>query len=92
MKIRQQSLHDEGWQSRAGEKGDAQKLDDVRVAEVAHQLTFPRELGRGFGFSQKGVNGFRGGAHRNDHLLDLAVGPAADFLANEVNVGENEWF
>ena len=36
MKARQQSLHDEGGQLRAGKEGDAQKLDDVPVAEGAH--------------------------------------------------------
>ena len=49
MKTRQQSLHDEGGQSRAGEEGDAQKLDDVRVAYGAHQLALSHELGRGLG-------------------------------------------
>ena len=44
MKTRQQSLHDEGWQSRAGKEGDAQKLDDVRVAEGAHKLSFIHDL------------------------------------------------
>ena len=90
MKARQQSLHDEGWQSRAGKEGDAQKLDDVRVAEGAHKLTFPHELGRSLGFSQKWVDGFGGGAHRNDHLLHFAVGSATDIGASELDVGENE--
>ena len=90
MKARQQSLHDEGWQSRARKEGDAQKLDDVRVAEGAHKLTFPHELGRSLGFSQKNVDGFGGGAHRNDNLLHFAIGPAADFGASELDVGENE--
>ena len=90
MKARQQSLHDKGWQLRAGKEGDAQKLDDVRVAEGAHKLTFPHKLGRSLGFSQKGVDGFGGGAHRNDHLLHFAVGPPADFGASELDVGENE--
>ena len=36
-------------QSRAGEEGDAQKLDDVRVAYGAHQLALSHELGRGLG-------------------------------------------
>ena len=90
MKTRQQSLHDEGWQSRAGKESDAQKLDDVRVAEGAHKLTFPHELRRGFGFSQEGVDCFGGGAYRNDQLLHFAVSPTADFGASAVDVGENE--
>ena len=36
MKTRQQSLHDEGGQSRVGEEGDAQKADDVWVTEVSY--------------------------------------------------------
>ena len=99
MKARQESLHDEGWQSRTGKEGDAQKLDDVRVAEGAHKLTFSYELGDGFGqfgsrcpipFLQDGVDGFGGGAHRNDYLLHFAVGSAADSGASELDVGENE--
>ena len=90
MKTRQQSLHNEGWESRAGKESDAQKLDDVRVEEGAHKLTFPRELRRGFGFSQEGVDCFGGGAHRNDHLLHFTVSPTADFGASALDVGENE--
>ena len=37
VQIREQSLHDEGGQSRAWKKGETQKLDDVRMAEGAHQ-------------------------------------------------------
>ena len=47
MKAGQQSLHDKRRQSRAGKEAHAQELDDVRVAEGAHQLTFPNELGDG---------------------------------------------
>ena len=49
MKTRQQSLHDEGGQSRAGEEGDAQKLDDVRVAYSAHESALSHELRRSLG-------------------------------------------
>ena len=99
MKARQESLHDEGWQSRTGKEGDAQKLDDVRVAEGAHKLTFSHELGDGFGqfgsrctipFLQDGVDGFGGGAHRNDYLFHFAVGSAADSGSSQLDVGENE--
>ena len=83
MKARQQSLHDERWQSRARNEGDTKKLYDVRVAESAHQLTFPYELGRGFSFTQNGVN-------RYDHLLHFTVGSTANFSASELDVGENE--
>ena len=98
MKTRQQSLHDEGGQSRAGKKGDAQKLNDVRVAEGAHQLALPHELVRGLGqildrpvaLLQEGVNGFGGGGHRESHLVHSAIGPSSDPGASELNVRENE--
>ena len=99
MKTRQQSLHDEGWHSRVGKESDAQKLDDVRVAEGAHKLTFSHELGRCFRLFasrsplsplQEGVDCFRCGADTNDHLLHFSVGSAADFVTSELDAGENE--
>ena len=95
MKTRQQSLHDEGGQSRAGEEGDPQKLDDVRVAYGAHQLALSHELGRGLGqlirpSMQDGVDCFGGGFHGKDHLLHLAIGAAANGSTSELDVGENE--
>ena len=98
MKTRQQSLHDEGGQSRAGREGNAQKLDNVRVADCAHQLALPHELARGLGqildrpvtFLQVGVDGFGGGGHRESHLVHSAIGPAADPGPRELNVRENK--
>ena len=95
MKTRQQSLHDEGGQSRASEEGDAKKPDDVRVAYGAHQLALSHELGRGLGqlarpSLQDGVDGFGGGFHGKGHLLHLAIGPAANGSTSELDVGENE--
>ena len=98
MKTRQQSLHDEGGQSRAGKEGDAQKLDDVRMAEGAHQLALPHELVRCLGLIldrpvallQEGVDGFGGGGHRESHLVHSAIGPATDPGPSELNVRENE--
>ena len=90
MKARQQSLHDERWQSRARNEGDTKKLYDVRVAESAHQLTFSYELGRGFSFTQNGVDGFGCGVNRYDHLLNFTVGSTVDFSASELDVGESE--
>ena len=92
MKTRQQSLHDEGGQSRAGEEGDAQKLDDVRVAYGAHQLALSHErLGQLVRPSmQDGVDCFGGGFHGKGHLLHLAIGPAANGSTSELDVGENE--
>ena len=100
MKARQQSLHDEGWQSRAGKETHAQKLDDVRVAEGAHQLTFPHELGgrladlgrRDLGAVQEHFVDLFGGADgsRHGHLLHAAVGSCADSDTSEPYVGEQE--
>ena len=85
----------EGGQSRAGEEGDAQKLDDVRVSYGAHQLALSHELGHGLGqlvrpSLQDGVDGFGGGFHGKGHLLHLAIGPAANGSTSELDVGENE--
>ena len=92
MKTRQQSLHDEGGQSRAGKEGDARKLDDVRVAEGAHQLALPHELARGLGQTslQDGVDGFGGGGHRESNLVHCAIGPATNISPSELNIRENE--
>ena len=100
MKARQQSLHYEGWQSRAGKETQAQKLDDVRVAEGAHQLAFPHELGRGLadccdrdlGCIQEEIVDLFGGADgsRHSHLLHAAVGSCADCGTSEPYVGEQE--
>ena len=99
MKTRQQSLHDEGGQSRAGEEGDAQKLDDVRVAYGAHQLALSHELGHGLGqlvrravvsFLQDGEECFGGGSHGKGHLFNPTVRPTSDSGASELDVGENE--
>ena len=88
MKTRQQSLHDEGGQSRAGKEGDAQKLDDVRVEECAHQLALTHELTRGLGQTslQDGVDGFGGGGHRENY----AIGPATNVDPSKLNVRENK--
>ena len=92
MKTRQQSFHDEGGQSRAWKEGDAQKLDDVRVAEGAHELALSHELTRGLGNTslQDGVDGFGGCGHRESHLVHCAVGPATNVGPSELNVRENE--
>ena len=84
-----------GGQSRAGEEGDAQKLDDVRVAYGAHQLALSHELGRGLGqlvrpSMQDGVDCFGGGFHGKGHVLHLAISPAANGSTSELDVGENE--
>ena len=88
MKARQQSLHDEGWQSGAGKETHAEKLDDVRVAERAHYSAFLHELRCGLADSggrnvcriQEKVVDLFGGADGSghDHLLHAAVGSCAD--------------
>ena len=80
---------------RAGKEGDAQKLDDVRVAEGAHQLALPHELARRLwlieGTSlQDWVDGFGGGGHRESHLVHCAIGPSANVDPSELNIRENE--
>ena len=99
MKARQQSLHDQRGQSRAGKEAHAQELYDVRVAEGAHQLTFPHKLGRrlvDFVIKNLGavledvVDLFSRGAYRYGHLLHAAVGSSADSSASEPYVGEHE--
>ena len=100
MKTRQQSLHDEGRQSRPGKEGDAQKFDDIRVAEGAHKLTFPHELGRGsadlgrgdLGAVQEDVVDLLCGADgsRHGYLLHAAIGSGADSDASESHVREDE--
>ena len=39
---------------------------------------------------QDGVDCFGGGFHGKGHLLHLAIGPAANGSASELDVGENE--
>ena len=98
VKISQQFLHDEGGQSRSGKESDAQKVDDVRVAEGAHQLALPHELASGLGqipdcpvaLLQESVYGFGGGGHRKSHLVHSAIGHSADPGSSELNVRENE--
>ena len=73
MKTRQQSLHDEGWQSRAGKEGDAQKLDDVRVAEGAHKPAFTHEL-RFYYLAPDSADAVRGnacGVHDEEIVVEL---------------------
>ena len=73
----------------------AQELDDVRVAEGAHQLTFPHELGYGLGklaadfvsLLQNVVDGFSGRRHGYGHLLHDAVGPATNSNVSKPHVG-----
>ena len=100
MKAGLQSLHDKRRQSRVGKEAHAQELDDVRVAEGAHQLTFPHELGRRFldgcgrdlgQVLEEFVYLFSGAdGSRYGHLLHAAVGSGTDSSASEPHVGEQE--
>ena len=91
MKVCQQSLHYKGGQLRAGKEGDAQKLDDVRVSEGAHQLAFSHKTdgcffyigGRYLGVVSKEIVDSFGGADGSsyDYFLHAAVGSGTDFSA-----------
>ena len=81
------------------ERAHAQELHDVRVAEGAHQLTFPHKLDRRFvdfvirnlgAVLEDVVDLFSGGAYRYRHLLHAAVGSSTDSSASEPHVGEHE--
>ena len=86
--------------SREPGKKHAQKLDNVRVAEGAHQLAFPHELCRSLvdsgpwdlGSIQEEIVDLFGGADgsRHGHFLHAAVGSCADCGTSEPYVGEHE--
>ena len=99
MKARQQTLHYQRRQSRSLEEAHSQKLDNVRVAEGAHQLTFLYKLGRrptNFILRDLGtvledvVDLFSSSTYRYRHLVDAAVGSGADSSASERDIGEDE--
>ena len=95
-----QLLHDQRRHRRAGQETHAQKLDDVRVAEGAHQLTLSHELRRRFldAFARhlsrvlEEIMNFLGGAHGsgNGHLLYAAVRTRPDSPARGSSGGEKE--
>ena len=95
-----QLLHDQSRHPRAGQETHAQELDDVRVAEGAHQPALSHELCRRFldAFArhlsrilEKGVNRL-GGTHgsQNIHLLHATVRPGPDSRACGSSGGEKE--
>ena len=60
-------------QSRAGKEGDAQKLDDVRVAEGAHKPAFTHEL-RFYYLAPDSADAVRGnacGVHDEEIVVEL---------------------
>ena len=95
-----QLLHDQRRHRRAGQETHAQELDDVRVAEGAHQLTLSHELRRRFldAFARhlsrvlEKVVDLLGGAHGsgNGHLLHAAVRSSPDSPARGSSGGEKE--
>ena len=95
-----QLLHHQRRHPRAGKETHAQELDDVRVAEGAHQLTLSHELARRFldAFARhlsrvlEKVVDLLGGAHgsRNGHLLHAAVRTRPDSRARRSSGGEKE--
>ena len=99
MKACQQSLHHQRGQSRAPKEAHSQELDDVRVAEGAHQLTFLYKLGRRLEDIVIGnlgtiledvVDLFSGTAYRYRHFLHAGVGSSADCSSRELNVRQYE--
>ena len=99
MKACKQSLHHQRGQSRAPKEAHSQELDDVRVAEGAHQLTFLYKLGRRLEDIVIGnlgtiledvVDLFSGSAYRYRHFLHAAVGSSTDCSFRELNVRQHE--
>ena len=98
MKAYKQSLHHQRGQSRARKEAHSQELDDVRVAEGAHQLTFIYKLGRRLEdivirnlgtILEDVVDLFSGGAYRYRHFLHAAVGSSANPSSRELNVRQH---
>ena len=95
-----QLLHDQSRHQRAGQETHAQELDDVRVAEGAHQPALSHELCRRFldaftrHFSRilEKVMNLLGGAHgsQNIHLLHATVRSRPDSRARGLSGGEKE--
>ena len=91
MKAAEQSFHHQRGQSRARKEAHSQELDDIRVAEGAHQLKFFRELSRDFGTAQQEIVDFLGSsADWYRHLLHAAVGAMTYCSASELNAGQDE--
>ena len=86
--------------ARAGQEANAQELDDVRVAEGAHQLTLSHELARRpldpFRRRSSGVLEevvyFLGGAHGSGygHLLHATIGTRPYRGARGPSVGQQK--
>ena len=100
VETRHQLLHDQCGHPRAGQETHAQKLDDVRVAEGAHQLALPHELARRLLDALarhlprvlEEVVDLLCGAHcsRNGYLLYAAVRASPYCRARGSGVGEKE--
>ena len=100
VETRHQLLHDQCGHPRTGQETHAQKLDDVRVAEGAHQLALPHELARRLldaltrhlSRVQEEVVDFLCGAHcsRNSYLLYAAIRASPNCRARGSGVGEKE--
>ena len=99
VKTSQQSLHNKRRQSRVRKETHTQELDDVRMTEGAHQLTFSyklcgniiiRNLCSVLKKAKKKVADRFSGADgsRYGHLLDTAVGSRTYSNASESHVRE----
>ena len=95
-----QLLHDQCGHPRVGQETDSEKLDDVRVAEGAHQLTLPHKLARCLFDAlardlprvQEEVVDLLCGARcsRNGYLYYTAVRAIPDSFTRCCGVGEKE--
>ena len=100
VKTRHQLLHDQCGHPRVRQETDSKKLDDVRVAEGAHQLTLLHELARSFLDAlardllrvQENFVDLLCGAHcsRNGYLYYAAVRAISDSFARGCGIREKE--
>ena len=100
VETRHQLLHDQCGHPRVGQETNAQKLDDVRVAEGAHQLALPHELARRLLDAlarylirvQEEFVDLLCGAHcsRNGYFLYAAIRASPDCRARGSGVREKE--
>ena len=74
----------------SGKKGDAQELDDIRMAEGAHQLTLGHKIGQAGGRRVVADELGRSGRPSNRNLPHNTVASVADDLTCQTYVGERK--